>query len=847
MLTKPCSVVLSLLAVVLAAAGGLCWTVTRSPAIYLLAPRSPGSWILYPSPADGAPKRNVELTTEFRRSFVLDKVPSVATVSVCAFKRCAVTLNGRVVGPPAPPEGNWKHSATFEVAGSLRPGTNEVSVTVTNEAGPPALWLSLAAGQFALATDETWEASFVGAVWRPAQLASRPPAIAPGNRLFGGENPLASLRARLPWILCILAFATVLLAGWSRLRGRIEAFLAARWAKAQHGTISGAPASLRANFWLWLSVSLLSLAWALLWCNNIGSLPSAAGFDITAHLDYLDYGLKKHRLPLANEGFQMYQPPLYYVISALLLAIFGTSPHSVSGTVVLRFFGLACGVTTLMLVFLSLRLLFPASPRRQFFGVALAGLLPCNLYIYQFVTNELLATTLAVASVWFSLRLLTNSELSLRQHAGLGLLWGFALLAKTSAIVVPPLGLAALLWNLRCKGVRSVRVWAAYLGVPLLCCLAVCGWHYARVAAHFGNPLTSNVDPQSGFSFWQQQGFRTASFYLPTGEGLRNPFLSAAFSSFPDGVYATLWGDGLWGGEIRFMSRPPWNYEWMAAGYLFALVPSTAVLIGLVVALAEFIRQPRPSGLLVLGGAFGLGTLLLYFSFKVPAYGISKAFYASGALVSLCAFGAGGCDFLSRGARWLRFALYLLLALWAVSAYASFWVRPNAPQTQVLIAQGFSRRERHDLAAQTLSRMLATTPREPRAARSLPLELLQCGQVEAARKVAEQNLSWAEADSDCQLVLGSVLAVQGQFDQAIAQARRAVALAPDHPFAAHALAEWLYAAGRKEDAILACRDALRIRPADGKLHALLANVAADLGYPATAEFHRRLAAALPSE
>src|SRR5262249_28592869 len=41
------------------------------------------------------------------------------------------------------------------------------------------------------------------------------------------------------------------------------------------------------------------------------------GFDFEGHLDYLRYVDLSAALPLANQGWQFYQPPAYYVISVV--------------------------------------------------------------------------------------------------------------------------------------------------------------------------------------------------------------------------------------------------------------------------------------------------------------------------------------------------------------------------------------------------------------------------------------------------------------------------------------------------------------------------------------------------
>jgi tetratricopeptide (TPR) repeat protein len=384
-----------------------------------------------------------------------------------------------------------------------------------------------------------------------------------------------------------------------------------------------------------------------------------------------------------------------------------------------------------------------------------------------------------------------------------------------------------------------------YLGLAIICFLAVSGWHYARVWARFGNPLITNLDRASGLSIWQEPGFRTASSYLPVAESFRRPLFSG-FASVPDCLYSTLWGDGLVGGKGDFQSRPPWNYGLMTAGYLLALLPSLAILVGLLACFADFIRRPRPIGFVLLGVTALYGLLLLYFSLKVPAYSAPKAFYGFGALAALCALGGSGWDWLLSRAKALRWALYAGAALWAVTACGSFWIRANETHTQVVIAQGFSNRNRHDLAVGRLADVLVGHPGDTEAGPLLSLELLALGQTEEAQKVAERQVRLSPLEPNGHVAMAFILAAQNQLEQAITEASRAAQLAPDHPMAWKALTDWLYRSGRKHEAIAACREALRVEPRESTLHSFLASMQAELGQPVE-PVHLRLAEQLKNQ
>ena len=803
------------------------WVFLSHSSLPLLPDRAPASWIIYPTPAEGAGSWASELSTEFRHSFWLETNQlGSAVISLCSLKHSVLSINGKAIELPIRDLKKWKEPIQCDVAAFLKAGTNEVSVTVVNDEGLPALWLALRVGKKHLESDSTWTASLAGGTWLPARLASEPLLVRPGNPLYARENPLTSFWKHLPIYLCLaVAFGLV----------------AVLLSRCRPDLLSRMPASR----WLWFGFVAFAAAWIVLWLNNLRSLPAIEGFDVEEHLKYIDYILQRHSLPLANEGFEMYQPPLYYLISAALLAPFhlaATDPHAIY---LLRLFGMVCGITTFLLVFLSIRRLFPNDSRKQWFGLCLAAAMPANIYLCHFVTNEILSTMLGAAAMLACFRIWTNPRVSLDEHGILGAVLGAALLAKSSALPLLPVIFGVVVWNLWLKGVRRPTLFAACLSTLVLACLLVCGWHYGRVAAHFGNPLVGNWESKTGFHWWQQKGFRTEADYLRFGEALKSPSYSA-ISSFPDGIYSTMWGDAMWGGRTDVQTRPPWNYDWMAAGYLVALVPTAAILIGLVWSVVRLAQKPEAGNAAILAIACLFGLLLVYYSIKVPSYATAKAFYGFGALVPICAFGAAGLDALSRS-RVARGICSLLLIIWVVNVFASFWINHNGRQAQFLIAQDQSKRGHHDLAISTLTRILDRSPHDGQVASWLAFELIETGNLAQARKVAENSLTWAENDADCHLVMGAVLVLEGKLEQATCEAGRAAVLAPDHPLAAGALADWLNRSGQKQAAVVACRDAIRIRPAQKKPHLIMASAEADLGNIAEAEFHRRLAECLKDE
>jgi tetratricopeptide (TPR) repeat protein len=247
----------------------------------------------------------------------------------------------------------------------------------------------------------------------------------------------------------------------------------------------------------------------------------------------------------------------------------------------------------------------------------------------------------------------------------------------------------------------------------------------------------------------------------------------------------------------------------------------------------------EPAWFLVLSLISLFGALLVYYSLEVPSYAASKAFYASGALVPFCALAAAGWDWLAT-ARALRLVLFVSLGVWAANSYASFWIRHEAEHTQFLEALVSADVGRHDQAVLSLMHLLSKRPQDVQAAQLLSRELCRLGRVAEGRQIAELALQWADGDADCHLARGAALAHQKIWEQAVAEARRAIELAPDHPWASEHLADWLLRAGHTDEAIEADRNALRINPTRTQLHFYLGLGLATQGQTAGAlEAYRR--------
>jgi hypothetical protein len=563
----------------------------RGEAMWIEAPLTPRTGVV-PAPREALPWVDFERELELERRGTLE-------LRIEALRGFELYVDGRRVAMRRLDEGSWRQAT--ETALELPVGVEEVGLRlrVRNPTGPALLRVTGRAGDEPVVTDTRWTARLAGGERAPARRADdrlRAPEARTGRVVTRALRQRASL---------LIGMAAAGALAWGLLRGRARPGL--------HAAALGGLATL----WAWLLL------------GKFTAIPAYMGFDGPDHLAYVRYVLETRSLPLAHEGPQFYQPPLYYVLQATLLGAFGDGPAR--ERLLLHLLPFACGVVQIVAAWALARTLLPADRTRAASAALAAGCLPLNLYMAAYPTNETLYGALGAMGLVATCRLLTAERVSVRATVALGALLGLAILTKASG----------LLWLLLAAGALGVRLAgierrpAAMLGAVALLgasALLVGGGPLLRNQLHYGQALFTNwTIPGHAVEGWQHPGFHTPDYYLRFGAVLERPFF-ASFESVWDGLYATLWGDGLIGGLVAWRFRHAhWDWEWMAAIYALAL-PATALLgVGL---LSLFRRALRYSdSRRRLAAAFALISLVvlvssvLFASLVLPAYSMAHARY----------------------------------------------------------------------------------------------------------------------------------------------------------------------------------------------------------------------------
>lgn len=624
------------------------------PDFIFLSDSSGQHWIKPDLPPHLQTRTRDPYVAAYRTAIAVDAQPETALLTWRAFTSAQIQLDGRIVHSERYDDKQWKHSRRVDLAPALTPGKHEIVIIVTNRRGPPML--SASSPSLGVATDESWEVTTNGTTWSPAIFAS---SISRAD--IAGRFPRVSHAFARMLPVYVPLFLAVFIVTIQASRNGLP-----RW--AYRIKLSAARVH-------WIVIA----AWAVLALNNLRKLPAYIGMDIDAHLDYVRYIVENKTLPLATEGVEMMQSPLFYVVSAGLYALLDLIADTDAIHRMLRILPLLCGLAQVELSYRAVRRIFPERQDLQILGTLLGGLLPMNLYLSQSIANEPMAGLFGGMAYLATLSLLTaNDAPDTKQYVGLGLVFGLALLTKVSAVLLaPPLAVAVVYATYRHGLTRERFVWRlAALGAATA---LVSGPYYLSNWIQLGKPFLGTWDTASGASWWQDPGYRMAGQYFRFGDALTAPIFSAT-RSFWDGMYSTFWADGMLSGIIQFDFAPPWNYTPMLAGLWLALLPSLAILIGLI---APMLRRHdpvngearSPAAVVFYSGAcvaFYIAAIA-YMHLTIPYYCLTKASYLAALIPCFAVLAAFGFRVITCNPL-ITACVWGWMACWTLSAYASFFI-----------------------------------------------------------------------------------------------------------------------------------------------------------------------------
>jgi 4-amino-4-deoxy-L-arabinose transferase-like glycosyltransferase len=309
--------------------------------------------------------------------------------------------------------------------------------------------------------------------------------------------------------------------------------------------------------------------------NYIHELAATGQFPVLRMGDYDQAYLERltgegfpPELSLASLRYEAHQPPLYYLLGAGVLRLTGGE------LLPLRLLSVALGALFIVLIYATVRLIFPDRPALALGAAAFTAFLPMHVAQAASVNNDALAEVLLAMILLFSIRYVKLAMLGPRSPAprdalAIGLLLGLALVTKVSAYVAIPIALAAPLiarHESRRSPVNHSPIHHSpinHYGLILLPALLIALPWYVRNAQVYGN---LDILARS----WHDQ---VVVGQLTTGELLAQTGLAAVLERFLVWSHSSFWGVFGWMGV------------WMDARvYTAAFAFGVAVVVGCVAA-----------------------------------------------------------------------------------------------------------------------------------------------------------------------------------------------------------------------------------------------------------------------
>ncbi|MEE3328483.1 MAG: hypothetical protein VX252_14185 [Myxococcota bacterium] len=546
----------------------------------------------------------------FVRTFTTEPEERDARLIGRALREVRVRVNGVPVDVQSDDE-NWRTGFRADLAPFLQPGRNTLEIGVKRADGPPLLQATVILGQSEIGTDSAWQVTTPGNPATPAWRA-QDQGLHPEARVMPTPGQIAVRKG--PWLLGLFLLSAIGAMVYGR-KDRVP---------------GNAPR---------ITLICVTLLWVGVFFFKVSALPVHVGFDATAHLAYIDYLRDQVQLPSAAYGFATYHPPAFYVLAAFSTHAGGFLLGSSAEPLALHLIPFLSGWLNILFTGWAARRLWPGQSLRPSLAIAAAGLLPMNLYMSAYVSNEPFHAAIISGCMALAAVLLLSKETRAWQWVLISLGLGIAILSKFTSLLIAPViafFVSLRLWWLEEK---TPMTSAIRFGLILSGCALIGGWFYLRNYLTFGDPFVWNLDIPGAPTWWLRPGFHTQAWYLDFGESLHHPYF-AGYVSFWDGLYSTLWGDGLVGGMARIETRHGlWNDDFQTLVYPLAL-PATGLGILGYVRLAYGSFQETDLGrklyLSLLTSLLALlGFSLLLISLELPYYAQAKSFYILAALLPL--------------------------------------------------------------------------------------------------------------------------------------------------------------------------------------------------------------------
>jgi len=367
--------------------------------------------------------------------------------------------------------------------------------------------------------------------------------------------------------------------------------------------------------------------------------------DVEGHREYIDHLYAHRTLPDVKQGWETWQPPLYYIAAAAwrlpFLALSFDDPFRP-----VQFFAAALYLATIVMG-------LPIFRRLQLNGLETAGtlallaFLPGSLFFAGRINNDVLLPVLGAGVMLATAEFVRSGEL--RWLWCLAAMLAASLATKGSSLAILGGALALVFWAEAGRSGLRLAVWRAYLaGLPAVVWQVF--WWF-RTSAQTGNPLYVNAALPENLRILSPAWRRLLSFDFPAfingsfyyDEPMRRSYPTALVTSLLYGEY----------GMSNYAFRWPELLRWGCLGMLLVLAA------GLLVRPRSELRSVWTTCLVLAGSQTAI---TVAYAVQFPfACNQNMRFFAQAFVPFSCLFGLGAAHFWER-ASWVGRAAFLMMA-----------------------------------------------------------------------------------------------------------------------------------------------------------------------------------------
>src|SRR5262249_27696949 len=149
-------------------------------------------------------------------------------------------------------------------------------------------------------------------------------------------------------------------------------------------------------------------------------------------------------------------------------------------------------------------------------------------------------------------------------------------------------------------------------------------------------------------------------------------------------------------------------------------------------------------------------------------------------IIPLAFFGVTGWNVITRGRRNREVLVGILLLVWAMNSFASFWIY-DSEADHICAAIHLSENKKRDAALTEARKAVGTDPSNATTRMLLAMILDEVGQSKEALHEAERAVELAPLNSVTHLELAELLYRQKNLEKAIKEARVSLELGPENP------------------------------------------------------------------